>query len=162
MEDVKQITVSKRVFDAVCAMAERRHVSADMFAEEILKGYVTGHEEAYGSDKRHFGRKRVIMPAMVFDRAEDADAGRYVATTIADISLGGTRLSIPLEKGASMQFVQTDESFEILFSLPGSSGLASFKCKTRRVDRQGQSIQVGVCFEGTDEQSHDLLKKYMM
>ena len=157
--------IGEEVLDELDALALAHGLSLSALLDQVLRGYLEGRKAAPGksaSEKRRFRRRKVLLPAMVFEKPRDGVGGRYYPTTIVDISIGGMRLSVPMPADGSVRIERDEEDFEVIFSLAEDSEPIRVRCRPQRVDRKASQLQVGAAFSGADADSHEQLQHYLM
>jgi hypothetical protein len=110
-------------------------------------------------NRRRFKRIPANFPACIGDAR--SKTGDFTIGTIQDISMGGSRLSVP--KGTNLITGPgcEDVEFSISFSLPNHHWPIGVKCLPRRVVELNDEIQIGAMFVDTDIRSHHALQQYM-
>lgn len=159
----KQVTICDDIFDTVKALADNNNIEVETLVNHILKKYLEDRlpSENGFSEKRKFRRKKIIIPALIYEKFKESDTGRYVPTTVLDISIGGARLAIPLERKSRIEFVRNSSEFEVVLYLSDGNGLSRFKCQVRHVDECDQAVKVGGSFQESDEYSHQQLDNFL-
>ena len=144
-------------------MAERNIMDVGILINQILKNFL--HENITTdlgiSEKRRFKRKKTIIPALLYKKAHNSKKGRYITTTVLDISIGGTKLAIPLESDSRVELINDNSEFEIVLHFSDNDAVSRFKCQPRHSARDDKIQNIGAAFLQCDEYSHEELSKYL-
>jgi hypothetical protein len=157
--------IDEEILDDLDALALAHGLSLSALLDEVLREYLEKRKHNAGrsaSDKRRFRRKKVLIPAMVYHKPDTGGSGRYFATTIVDISMGGMRMSIPLPGNGNLRIEQNSSEFEVIFSISEDTEPIRIKCRPQRIDQKQNQIQVGAAFSGSESESHERLHQYIM
>ena len=144
-------------------LAERNIMDVGILINQMLKNFL--HEVITSdlgvSEKRRFKRKKTIIPALVYKKARNSEMGRYITTTVLDISIGGTKLAIPLEDDSRIEIFNNNSEFEIILHLSDTEAVSRFKCQLRHSAKDDKIQNIGAAFLQCDEYSHKELSKYL-
>ncbi len=158
-----KITVDIDTFQSLHLMAEKNNMAVDKLIKQILKNYL--HEniapDSGISEKRKFKRKKTIIPALIYKTTRNQEMGRYITTTVLDISIGGTKIAIPLEDNSRVELVNNNSEFEIILHLSDTDAISRFKCQIKHLDKDEQIQSVGASFLACDTCSHEELSRYL-
>jgi len=159
----RQITVSIDIFESLELIAAKNNMKLDYLVNHVLKGYID--ENFISADdvskNRKFQRKKVIIPALMYEKKDKEDPGRYLPVTVLDISIGGLKLALPPEEQPQIDLVANQAEFEVILYLTDTKSLSRFKCKLIHVQKSEQGVNLGVSFLECDEFSHKQLTAYL-
>jgi len=144
-------------------MAEKNKMDVDSLINLILRNYLYENIDSDTgiSEKRKFKRKKTIIPALMYKPTRSKDTGKYISTTVLDISIGGTKLAVLLEDDTRVEFSTHNSEFEIILHLSDNQAVARFKCQLRHLEKDDKIQNIGVSFLECDQSSHEELSKYL-
>lgn len=156
--------IDEAILERLAGIGKCNGLSLSALLNEILQSYLETNDPNFrsGEDRRRFNRKKVIIPAIIYEKNESESIGRYSSSTILDLSLGGVRLSFPLGSESKTQIIKSGTEFEVIFSLNGSKEPVVFKCNAARLEKKDYGVQVGAAFNASNVQSHDYLQKHLV
>ncbi len=161
ISQTQALYIDESIIDRLAEIGKHNGLGLSALLSEILLSYLEENDPRWVSseDRRGFTRKKVMIPAMIFEKSATELVGRYHSATILDISLGGVRLSLPLERDGKTEIIKKGNEFEIIFSMNGNNETMYFNCNLSRMQKTEHSIQVGAVFSETNPQSHECLQK---
>ncbi len=160
----KRVHIDKELLDKLQAIALEKKIRPSMLLEGILVEYIRKSklDKEDLEEKRRFRRKKVAIPAMVYESSEEPNVGRYFSTTIYDVSLGGICLAFPLERYDKIEFIKTNSSYEVICYLSDPKTLSRFKCTPQHVKKNEYTLKVGGSLLGASRFSHDQFSECIM
>ncbi|WP_045216461.1 PilZ domain-containing protein [Desulfonatronovibrio magnus] len=160
----KEVYIDEKILDRLESVAKRSELRLSTLLDQILRTYIEDNEvnSPITDEKRKFKRKNVVIPAMVYEKSQEANVGRYYSTTVLDISIGGTRLAFPIDRDGKIEFIRSNSDFEVILYLTDTEVLSRFKCNLKHVEKNDYTIKVGGAFTQCDEFSNDQLNQYFM
>lgn len=127
---------------------------ADLKWQQGFQAALKGLLELEGVDIRGNPRRPTALPSDIVRTREAPDApGRTGEGTIMDLSVGGCRLSTPLE-------LAVGEVTELSFRLPSTDKVITLRASVRTVERAFETLQVGNEFQGMPEDIRQVLQKF--
>ncbi|WP_028575419.1 PilZ domain-containing protein [Desulfonatronovibrio hydrogenovorans] len=160
----RQVSITEEAYAGLKALAETNKLEVDDLVDHILKSYIDEKLDfgaADEADKRRYHRKRVIIPALVYEQSSTSGVGRYVSTTVLDISIGGAKLALPMERTSRVEFLKNRNNFEVILYLSDTEELSRFKCELKYIEEREQMVSVGGSFLECDEYSSQQLTNYL-
>ncbi|EFI33359.1 hypothetical protein Dthio_PD0687 [Desulfonatronospira thiodismutans ASO3-1] len=159
----KRVHIKEELHHKLNLVALQENLRPSVLLESILNDYIQEKEfiDMKADDKRRFRRKSVVLPAMVYEGSDDPNVGRYFATTVYDISVGGICLAFPLEREGKIEFLKSRSEYEVICYLSGSEELSRFKCIPHYASRDDYTLKVGGSFVQAPADSHDKLSQYL-
>ena len=112
-------------------------------------------------EKRLYKRKKVVIPAMIYESSADDNIGRYFSTTIFDISASGICIAFSLEKSDKIKLVKNKSNYEIIFHLNNNGTLYRIMCKPVYIMRNSYVVKVGGFFIESDGVNHKQLGRQL-
>jgi hypothetical protein len=160
---VQNISVDVDTFQSLHLIAEKNNMEIQSLINMILKNYLYENIDSDTgiSEKRKFKRKKTIIPALVYKPTRSKDTGKYLSTTVLDISIGGTKLAVPLEDDSRVEFSTHNSEFEIILHLSDNQDVSRFKCQLRHLEKDDKTQNIGVSFLECDQSSHAHLASYL-
>lgn len=161
----KKVYINEQILGKLEAESIKNGISLNTLLNHIFKKYLENNTyTAPDVEKRRFARKKVVIPALIYEKissnggnGENVDMGRYLFSTILDISMGGLRLVMPADNNGKMEFLKKKSDFEVISYLSGSETLFRFKCRPKHVEKNDNAVKVGSSFiEGENPQQQDL------
>ena len=161
---LKKIHIDQEIYEQIKIIASRSNMRKEKLIEQILTGYIhnKGLDKIDKDEKRRFKRRQVVIPAIVYDKSEAPDTGRYFSTTIFDISPSGVSLVFPLDRENKIDFTKDHSDYELMFYFRDCEVISCFKCKPGYVVKNDYNIKVGGSFVETDDLSHEQLSRFFM
>ncbi len=155
------IYIDECLLERLAVIGKKSALSVSALLNEIVATYLETNDPLFKQceEKRNFKRRKIILPAMIFEKSTTDMVGRYYSATILDLSLGGVRLSFPLHRNGKTEIINKGAEFEVIFSMDDDSDPMYFRCSLNRIHKSGHSIQLGAAFCETDPQSHERLQK---
>ena len=162
-QDKKVVQLDQSVWVKLKPLARERNQDIQELVQEILQRFLEDNQgdAEEMQERRRYRRKKIILPAMVYEKSPNGDMGRYFSSSILDVSIGGTRLVFPLDKEGRIEFLCSSKEFEIICYLPDSEVLSRFKCSPRYLVKKEESLQVGAAFRETDTGSFEPLSNFL-
>lgn len=164
MHNLKEkLYIDEGLLERLADISEQKKISVSALLNEIVGNYLDIEEyQGKKNDRRKFKRKKVMIQAMLFEKSEHENSGRYHPTTILDISMGGVKLNIPLERTGKTDIFNAGSEFEVMFSPDETTGPLVLCCFLARMEKKEYGIQLGAQFTETDTNCHEFLQKYLM
>ena len=165
----KTVYIKENILDKLEMLAKKNSLSLSTLLNHIFTKYLesrNGYDQL--EEKRKSARKKVVIPALVYEKTqnggngEDFDMGRYISTTIFDISRGGLRLVVPAGKNGGMQFAKPQSEFEVISYLSGNSTLFRLKCRAEHIEQNENGVKVGSSFVDEANPEIDKLEVYCL
>ncbi len=157
-----EVAIDSEIAATLARYAQRMNMDVEQIVDNILTSFIqtTGLTPSVTEEKRRFQRKKVVMPAIAYEKSLISNSGRYFATTLLDISIGGTKLFFPQEKYDKIEFLKTENNFDIIFCFFKTDNISRFTCRLTHAEKDGVNITVGGSFIYSDTYSYEQLNKY--
>jgi hypothetical protein len=141
-------------------LARNEKLSISAVIHGLLLEYVREKQvrPAEGSEKRQHLRKKVSLPAFVYE--SDPKSAR--PGTILDLSLAGARISVPQSDRLELDETTKEKQLGLLFTLPLEKKAITVKCCTTRVQGTDGSAEVGARFVDSDFESYQRLQNFLL
>lgn len=159
----QQVAISSEIATTLARYAQTLNIELDNAVEQILSNFIqtSGLAATPLEEKRRFRRKKVVIPAVAYERSLYSNSGRYFATTLLDISIDGTKLFFPLEKQDKIEFLKTQNDFDVIFCFFGTDNISRFTCRFIHMEKNGINIMIGGSFIHSDAYSFDQLNQFL-
>ncbi len=127
----------------------------------IVEEYVRSHDEsAKHTEKRRFGRKFVLLPAML--TAPGSPSTESSGGLILDLSLGGLCVSLGDGIGPCDAMTEEDARFTATFTVPDVGKAVTMLCEKRWSMTAGGSTHVGATFVDGAFLQYQILQEFLM
>lgn len=158
----KEVAIDSEIAAILARYAQIINMDMEQVVDNILTSFIqtSGLTQSGKDEKRRFQRKKVVMPAIAYEKSLISNSGRYFATTLLDISIGGTKLFFPQEKYHKIEFLKSDNNFDIIFCFFRTDNISRFTCRLTHAEKDGVNIKVGGSFIYSDTYSYEQLNKY--
>lgn len=158
----QHIAISSDIATTLAKYAQTMNMNLNQVVDQILSSFIhsSGLAASPHDEKRKFRRKNVVIPAVAYEKSLHSNAGRYFATTLLDISIGGTKLFFPLEMQDKIEFLKTQNNFDVIFCFFGTNNISRFTCRPVHTKKNKVNIKVGGAFVQSDAYSFEQLNKY--
>ena len=162
----KMIEVGHSTYMALDVLAKRHGETVDSLAESIIEKFIntTNLQQLSADERRLFRRECIALPAVMYIKDRDKNAGWYRVAKIVNMSLSGMCLQV--EKKNLQDIIgkccEPDDEFEVLFSFTDAGVPATFKCAPCRIEEKQNEFLIGARFTKTDPGSHSLMQRYLM
>ncbi len=159
----QQILISEDIFKNLQLVAVKNNMEVDNFVNDILKDFLKENFSFHAglSEKRKHKRKKMITPALVYEKHPKENTGRYLTTSVLDISPGGVRLALLMDREPRIELAENKTEFEIFLYLTDTEVISRFKCRLKHFRITGQMMNVGGTFLECDEHSRLNLNNYL-
>ena len=160
----KNVYINELFLDRLDAAARKNNVSLNTFLNSIFMKYLESRvpEQLNVREKRLFPRKRVAIPAMIYEKMDQGDEDDFSSVTVSDISPCGIRLVLPLEMKVKTRLLKNNSEFEVIFPLSEEENCFHLKCRVEHIEKNEHIIRVGCSFVEGGNFSHEDLCAYIM
>ena len=151
---------SRDLHNALVAISKQERRSLSSTINIILADYLKQRPATTGAtrEKRQYPREAISVPAVI-DQPDVAQPG---IVTIADVSLGGLRITIPRKQENRPAIDAEGARFHAVFNLPSSHFQIRLACESRYAIDTTDSICVGAVFVDGNFQSYRTLQAYLI
>ncbi|MGD0276407.1 MAG: PilZ domain-containing protein [Syntrophales bacterium] len=162
----KDLTICFRttrdIRNALEELARESRKSLSSVIDNIIYHYLKVNKslKEIQNERREFSRKTVQFPAFI--HTADVKTNEIKTGTVLNISLSGLLISVPKESKLEITTNGKDKKFQVIFTLPGSLQPIEVVCRSQRVYRTEEDVQVGVDFVDSNFQSCQNLQRYLM
>lgn len=159
----RQITIDGNILRILESVAAKNNIELDYLANHILRNYLEENtisgEVVFES--RRFKRKKVIIPALIYEKLDKKGACRCLSATVLDISIGGLSLAVPIEVESEIEFLNNQTEFDVVLYLANTEILSHFRCQLTYVLKNEHTIKLGASFLECDEYSLQQLTVFL-
>lgn len=162
----KMIAVGQSTYMALDALARKYGETIESFTTGIIERFIntSNLQQLSAEERRLFRRECIALPAVMYIKDKDKNAGWYRVAKIVNMSLSGMCLQV--EKKNLQDIIgkccAPDDEFEVLFSFTDAGVPATFKCSPCRVEEKANEFLIGARFTKSDPGSHSLMQRYLM
>lgn len=162
MVNEKAYSISGELAESLEVMAAKVESTPEALLKSIVAQYL-GKDEVppEGEERRAFKRVDISIPAMIYVE-EDGDASvLYQPATIRDVSPGGLRVVCAGRKlcGRLVSDFAVGLEFDVIFSFSEDMKPVRFRCKSARMEVEGEELHVGARIIGSDAEGKALYDK---
>ena len=161
--------INEKLLDKLEALAGKNGLPLNTLLEHIFREYLEKSELlTLEEEKRRYARKKVVSPALVYEETEngeineDSEMGRYISTTIFDVSRGGVKLILSAKNYSELDFTEKGSVFEVVSYLSGNETLFRFRCKSQHVEKDDYTVRIGCAFEEVDAHQMQELSTHLV
>ncbi|MBN1663856.1 MAG: PilZ domain-containing protein [Deltaproteobacteria bacterium] len=158
---------SKTLHEAMSKIAKQERRSLSSMIEIALMNFLKEKNAInnVNSERRRYPRKQISIPAFInhYESGHyESGKARLNAASLMDLSLGGLKISIPIDAKVDVQRDGQTTKFQIIFTLPNDNIPISLDCEPRHESDCTDGVYIGAVITDADFKSYKKLQSYLM